>query len=132
MYRTVRTLGDDGAQRVINNNLRRGGTLVTVKNQHSGRLRFPGGRAKTLAVDLAGRLGPGRVRLRISTNLRLYFDSILLGEPPAEPGGALRLHPLALSRAVLSHHGYSAPGPFDGAVRSFALRVSRSRPEPAP
>jgi tetratricopeptide (TPR) repeat protein len=71
---------------------------------------FPGGRVKTLAVDLAGRLRPGRVRLRISTNLRLYFDSILL----AQAGGGPRLRPMALRKAVLSPHGYSAPGPFDG------------------
>jgi hypothetical protein len=76
---------------------------------------FPGGRLKTVAVSLAGfDLPAGQpVRLRISSNLRLYFDQVLLGVGNTSPAD-LRLRTLVPERAELSWHGYSTPEPFDG------------------
>lgn len=78
---------------------------------------FPGGRVKTVAVDLGGRLPPGRgpVRLRISSNLRLYFDRLLLGTDRAAELG-LRTAALRPATAELAARGYSRAGPFDGRV----------------
>lgn len=91
---------------------------------------FPGGRVKTLAVPLAG-LPPGPVRLRISSNLRLYFDRILLATEDL-PASALRVERLQPLAAELGWHGYSAPGPFDGMVpRPFVYeRASDEGPFP--
>jgi len=77
---------------------------------------FPGGRPKTVAVDLAGLLPPGDgpVELRISSNLRLYFDRILLA---TDRGDELPLHVRPLGgTAALRRRGYSAPLPWDGRV----------------
>lgn len=79
---------------------------------------FPGGRWKTMAIDLAGLLPPGPVRLRITTNLRLYFDRILLATRDL-PEDALAVRRLAPVAAVLGEHGYSELLPFDGRVPPF-------------
>jgi tetratricopeptide (TPR) repeat protein len=92
---------------------------------------FPGGRPKTIAIDLGGALGAGPVRLRISTNLRLYFDQILLASQDLPPT-ALGLRRLGPERAELRFRGYSSEGPFDGRVPpSFdyeGLRPARPYP----
>ncbi|HSF43362.1 MAG TPA: hypothetical protein VLT87_26415, partial [Thermoanaerobaculia bacterium] len=87
---------------------------------------FPGGRWKTFAIDLAGRLRPGPVRLRITTNLRLYFDRILLATRDL-PEDALTVRRLAPVEAVLGQHGYSELLPFDGRVPPF-FDYHRTRP----
>ncbi|HSK78239.1 MAG TPA: FG-GAP-like repeat-containing protein [Thermoanaerobaculia bacterium] len=87
---------------------------------------FPGGRWKTIAIDLAGRLQPGPVRLRITTNLRLYFDRILLATRDLA-GDALTVRRLAPVEAVLGRHGYSELLPFDGRVPPF-FDYHRTRP----
>lgn len=74
---------------------------------------FPGGRSKTIAVDLAGKLPRGPVRLRISTNLRLYFDQIHLAAQDLPPE-AVRVERLSPIEAALAPHGYSEKGRFDG------------------
>jgi hypothetical protein len=66
---------------------------------------FPGGKTKTIAVDLTGLLTEGDYRLRIATNLELYWDAAFftVDEPPLE----LRQTVLKLSAANLHFRGFS-------------------------
>lgn len=54
---------------------------------------FPVGRPQTVVVDLSGLVhGPSRVR--ISTNMRIYWDQILLATPAEAPVSIKRLEPM--------------------------------------
>ncbi|MEX2140725.1 MAG: FG-GAP-like repeat-containing protein [Pirellulales bacterium] len=66
---------------------------------------FPGGKTKTIAVDLSGLLTKGDYRLRIATNVELYWDQILftVDEPPVE----LRHTELLLRGADVHFRGFS-------------------------
>ena len=67
---------------------------------------FPGGRTKTIAVDLSGLFSTGDHRLRIVTNMEFYWDAVFFtdGEEPA----ALRVTRLPAAAADLHYRGYSA------------------------
>jgi hypothetical protein len=66
---------------------------------------FPGGKTKTIAVDLTDVLAEGDGRLRIATTMEFYWDQIFftVGEPPAE----VQTTELALLSANLHERGYS-------------------------
>ncbi|MFM8282166.1 MAG: CRTAC1 family protein [Planctomycetaceae bacterium] len=66
---------------------------------------FPGGKTKTIAVDLGGVLPPGESRLRIGTSMEIRWDEIRFttGESPA-PLRITELRPVA---ADLHFRGYS-------------------------
>jgi hypothetical protein len=66
---------------------------------------FPGGKTKTIAVDLTGLLSQGDHRLRIATNLEFCWDQIFftVDEPPVE----LRNMGLALESGDLHYRGFS-------------------------
>ena len=55
----------------------------------------PGGMGRTMAVDLTGKLAPGTRRLRISTNLEIYYDRLFIGIDRGLDGLAIRSVPLA-------------------------------------
>ncbi len=76
---------------------------------------FPGGKTKTIVVDLSGRLAEGDHRIRIDTSMELYWDEIFFtsGEEPAE----FTLQPLQPVAADLHYRG-------------FSLRVPREYPAP--
>jgi tetratricopeptide (TPR) repeat protein len=88
---------------------------------------FPAGGPRTMTADLTGKLPAGTRKIRISTNLQIYWDSILIDRtaqgvaPPGRlfarsaDGGApsgrrrydsLRLTPVPLIRADLGFHGF--------------------------
>jgi hypothetical protein len=71
---------------------------------------IPVGRPQTLVVDLAGAWRPGQ-RLRVSTNMRIYWDQIRLAARGSAPGGTT---PLRLARAELRERGFSAEVSPDG------------------
>ncbi len=101
---------------------------------------FPAGLPRTIIVDLTGKLPAGSTRIRISTNLQIYWDQVLLdtgtdtgtdneagsqadnqagsrtGSPaelPAQPSSpALRQTEVPLVRANLARRGY--PQQIDG------------------
>jgi hypothetical protein len=90
---------------------------------------FPAGGPRTMTADLTGRLPLGARKIRITTNLQIYWDNILIdrtvqmveaeegptplrqapGRPSGQPAGCRRyvcLTPVPLVHADLSFHGF--------------------------
>ena len=65
---------------------------------------FPAGGPRTMTADLSGRLPSGTRRIRIITNLQVYWDNILISRTKQNQNA--RLRPLALARAELRFHGF--------------------------
>jgi hypothetical protein len=65
---------------------------------------FPAGGARTMTADLAGKLPENTQRIRISTNLQIYWDSILINR--TEQDQNVRLTSIPLTRADLGFHGF--------------------------
>jgi tetratricopeptide (TPR) repeat protein len=65
---------------------------------------FPAGGPRTMTADLSGRLPEGTRRIRISTNLQIYWNSILIDRTSQNQD--VRLTPVPLARADLRFHGF--------------------------
>ena len=65
---------------------------------------FPAGGARTMTADLTGKLPPGTRRIRITTNLQIYWDNILISRTSQDQSA--RLTPVPLARAELNFHGF--------------------------
>ncbi len=65
---------------------------------------FPAGAPRTITADLTGKLPSGTRRIRISTNLQIYWDSILVDRTSQDQD--VRLTPVPLARADLRFHGF--------------------------
>jgi tetratricopeptide (TPR) repeat protein len=65
---------------------------------------FPAGLARTMVADLTGKVPPGTSRIRIGTNLNIYWDQILVDQTPDVAG--IEMHPVPLAEASLRFHGY--------------------------
>ncbi len=65
---------------------------------------FPAGGPRTMTADLSGKLPIGTQRIRISTNLQIYWNSILIDRTNQDQ--KVRLTPVPLARADLSFHGF--------------------------
>ncbi len=87
-----------------------GGRWVRVVEE----MGFPAGLARTMVTDLSGRLPAGTRRIRIGTNLKIYWDQVLV-DRTREPG-EVRLHEVPLLAAGLDFLGY--PRMVEGTPRS--------------
>jgi tetratricopeptide (TPR) repeat protein len=87
---------------------------------------FPAGGPRTMTADLSGKLPQGTRKIRITTNLQVYWDDILISrtpqssqwrhpersrssgaaQNPARIGQQVRLSTVPLLRADLDFHGY--------------------------
>ncbi|MBI3664242.1 MAG: VCBS repeat-containing protein [Acidobacteria bacterium] len=65
---------------------------------------FPAGLARTMVADLTGRLPAGTRRIRIVTNLKIYWDQISVDTSPE--GISVRLTEAPLTQAALGFRGY--------------------------
>jgi tetratricopeptide (TPR) repeat protein len=65
---------------------------------------FPAGGPRTMTADLTGKLPPGTQRIRISTNLLIYWNSILIDRAAQDKN--FTLTPVPLQRADLRFHGF--------------------------
>jgi hypothetical protein len=65
---------------------------------------FPAGGARTMTADLTGKLPVGTQRIRITTNLQIYWHSILISRGSQDQ--EFRLTPVPLARADLRFHGF--------------------------
>ena len=85
----------------------KGGWRTVVEN-----IGIPVGRPQTLVVDLTGKLPPASREVRIVTNMRVYWDQILVDESGGDfPLKLTRLDPAA---ATLRWRGFSAEVKPDG------------------
>jgi hypothetical protein len=70
---------------------------------------FPAGGPRTMTADLTGRLPRGTQKIRITTNLQIYWDNILVSRTPQVSNNkseSLRLTAVPLTRANLDYHGF--------------------------
>ncbi|MBV9087839.1 MAG: ASPIC/UnbV domain-containing protein, partial [Acidobacteriaceae bacterium] len=65
---------------------------------------FPAGLPRTMVADLSGRVPKGAQRIRITTNLQIYWRKILIDRTAQNV--PVRLHTVPLRRADLRFHGY--------------------------
>jgi hypothetical protein len=75
---------------------------------------FPAGLARTMVADLTGKVPSGTSRIRIGTNLNIYWDQILFDQTPDVAG--MEMHPVPLADASLRFHGY--PRQVEGTPKS--------------
>ena len=66
---------------------------------------FPAGLPRTMVADLSGRLPLGTRRIRITTNLQIYWDQMLLDRTD-DRAVPIRVTPVPLAGARLGFHGY--------------------------
>jgi len=74
---------------------------------------FPAGLPRTIVVDLTGKLPAGTRRIRMTTNLQIYWDQALVDNGP-DDSGQVRETELPLGMAHLAFRGY--PQQVDGAT----------------
>jgi hypothetical protein len=65
---------------------------------------FPAGLPKTITADLSGKLPLGTTRIRITTNLQIYWDNILIDR--SQQSENFKLTAIPLTKATLDYHGY--------------------------
>ena len=65
---------------------------------------FPAGLERTMIADLSGKLPAGTRRIRIVSNLKIYWDSIRIDQTPDQP--ATRVTEVPLANASLAFLGY--------------------------
>jgi tetratricopeptide (TPR) repeat protein len=65
---------------------------------------FPAGGARTMTANLTGKLPPGTRRIRMTTNLQIYWDNILISR--TSQGQTAHVIPVPLARAELNFHGF--------------------------
>jgi tetratricopeptide (TPR) repeat protein len=66
---------------------------------------FPAGLPRTIAVDLTGKLPPQTTRIRIRTNLQIYWDQVVVDNEAYAPQ-SIRQTELSLAFASLAFRGY--------------------------
>lgn len=84
------------------------GRWVTVLE----RMGFPAGLPKTMTVDLSGRFLSASREVRIVTNMKIYWDQILVAT--GRPRDDYRLFRIPASGAELRYHGFPRPYSPDG------------------
>ncbi len=94
---------------------------------------FPAGGPRTMTADLSGRLPPGTRKIRITTNLQIYWDSILIDRTEQDVAPT-RLTPVPLVHADLQFHGFplKIEGTPPGNVNYIYEKVSATGPYTRP
>jgi len=65
---------------------------------------FPAGLARTMVTDLTGRIPAGTRRIRIVSNLKVYWDAVRIDQTPEVEG--IRVTEVPLAMASLAYLGY--------------------------
>jgi Tfp pilus assembly protein PilF len=74
---------------------------------------FPAGLPRTIVTDLTGRMPAAATRIRVTTNLQIYWDQILVSNEAERPG-LVKQTEIPLATASLGFRGY--PRQIDGAT----------------
>jgi tetratricopeptide (TPR) repeat protein len=97
---------------------------------------FPAGGPRTMTADLTGKLPEGTQKIRITTNLQIYWDSILVSRTSQNQGRTQgpRLTAVPLARADLGFHGFplKIEGTPPGNVEYIYEKVSATGPYTRP
>jgi len=97
---------------------------------------FPAGGPRTMTADLAGKLPDGTQKIRITTNLQIYWDDILVSRTSQNQNRTERprLTPVPLVRADLEFHGFplKIEGTPPGNVQYIYEKVSATGPYTRP
>jgi hypothetical protein len=97
---------------------------------------FPAGGPRTMTADLSGRLPRGTQKIRLTTNLQIYWDNILISRTPQAltSGSRPRLTSVQLIHADLEFHGYpyKIEGNPPGNVRYVYEKTSATGPYTRP
>ncbi len=97
---------------------------------------FPAGGARTMTADLTGKLPLGTRRIRITTNLQIYWDNILISRTSQDniQDQSARLTPVPLARADLNFHGFplKIEGQPPGNVKYIYEKTSATGPYTRP
>ena len=117
--------------------------LVPAANNREGRwvrviddIGFPAGGPRTMTADLTGKLPPRTQRIRITTNLQIYWDNILISRTKQVDGGNqnFRLTAIPLASASLNFHGFplKIENPPPGNVKYIYEKTSATGPYTRP
>jgi cytochrome c-type biogenesis protein CcmH/NrfG len=98
---------------------------------------FPAGGPRTMTADLTGKLPLGTKKIRITTNLQVYWDNILIDRTKLDGRNLAQsrlLTPVPLVHADLSYHGYplKIEGTPPGNVQYIYEKVSATGPYTRP
>jgi tetratricopeptide (TPR) repeat protein len=91
---------------------------------------FPAGQERTIVVDLTGKLPPGTQRIRLMTNLQIYWDQVLIDQ---STNAEARATEAPLTSATLHFRGYpkeidlASPGDLDYDYNLVSLTGSYRR-----
>ncbi len=90
---------------------------------------FPAGLPRTITVDLTGKLPPGAQKIRITSNLQIYWDQVLVDNGPAREDD-VRTTELPLASATLGFRGYprQVDGETPGDLTYYYEQVSTTGP----
>jgi len=67
---------------------------------------FPAGLERMMVADLTGKLAAGTRRIRIVTNLKIYWDAIRIDQTPETEADGVHVSEVPLARATLDFLGY--------------------------
>jgi hypothetical protein len=105
---------------------------------------FPAGGARTMTADLTGKLPLGTRRIRLTTNLQIYWDNILISRTSQDniqeqsrgqsACACARVTPVPLARAELNFHGFplKIEGQPPGNVKYIYEKTSATGPYTRP
>ncbi len=95
---------------------------------------FPAGGPRTMTADLTGKLPRGAQKIRITTNLQVYWDNILIDRTQQTVERGSRLTSIPLAHADLEFHGYpyKIEGLPPGNVRYVYEKTSATGPYTRP
>jgi tetratricopeptide (TPR) repeat protein len=95
-------------------------------------LGFPAGGARTMTADLTGKLPQGTQRIRLTTNLQIYWDNIVVSRTSQDQSS--RLTSVPLIRAELGFHGFplKIEGQPPGNVKYIYEKTSATGPYSRP
>jgi tetratricopeptide (TPR) repeat protein len=95
---------------------------------------FPAGGPRTMTADLTGKLPRGVEKIRITTNLEIYWDSIQVSRTGQGASRETQLNPVPLVHADLEFHGfpYKIEGLPPGNVQYIYEKASPTGPYTRP